>query len=183
MTISRLVARPLLSSIFVVGPAKALKDPEGPAKRAEGLITRVVSPVRQAALRAGIPLPEEPAFWVRVNAGVQLAAALAFATGRAPRISAAVLAGTLVPTTLSGHAFWQETDPAARSQQQVQFAKNLSLLGGLIIAAWDTEDRPGLRWRAQHAALDARRAARQEARVARKEAKVLALQARRAVGR
>ncbi|MFT4288231.1 DoxX family membrane protein [Nocardioides sp.] len=183
MTISRLVARPLLSSIFVVGPAKALKDPEGPAKRADWLLDRVVTPVRRAALRTGIALPEEPTFWVRVNAGVQLAAALALATGRAPRTSAAVLAGTLVPTTLAGHAFWRETDPAARSQQQLQFAKNLSVLGGLVIAAWDTEDRPGVRWRLRHAALDARRAARQEVRVARKEAKVLALQARQAIQR
>ena len=35
--------------------------------------------------------------------------------------------------------------------------KNLGLLGGLLLAAVDTEGRPGLRWRAGHAIDDATR--------------------------
>jgi putative oxidoreductase len=97
-------------------------------------------------------------------------AGLSLATGRMPRISSAVLAATLLPTTAAGHRFWEEKDPAARSNQQIHFFKNLSMLGGLILAAVDTEGRPGLAWRARHGA----RAARREAKHLRREAKLAA---------
>ena len=51
----------------------------------------------------------------------------------------AVLAATLVPTTVAAHSFWQEQDPEVRAKQKVQFLKNLGLLGGLLLAAVDTE--------------------------------------------
>lgn len=165
MTVSRLVARPLLSSMFIAGPLNALKNTEASADRAKRTTDRFVPLAQQLGRRAGVPVPTDPKTWVRINAAVQLAAALGLATGRAPRLSSAVLAGTLVPTTLAGHAFWEETDPAAKAQQRIQFFKNLSMLGGLLIAAGDTDGRPGVAWRARHAAKDARRAARQEARL------------------
>lgn len=80
---------------------------------------------------------------------------LMLATGRFPRVSSFVLAASLVPTTLAGHPFWQEQDKAKRAQQQTQFFKNLSLMGGLIIAAVDTEGRPGVAWRSKKAAAAA----------------------------
>src|SRR5205807_669938 len=55
------------------------------------------------------------------------------------------------PTTLAAHRFWEEEDPELRSQQQVHFVKNLGLLGGLMLAAADTEGKPSLAWRARHA--------------------------------
>lgn len=156
MTVSRKLARPLLSSLFVVGPVMALRDTEMAAKRAERVTTRAV-PLAQ---RAGVPVPDDPALLVRINAAVQLAAAAALATGRMPRVAAGVLAASLVPTTLAGHPFWDETDPAQRKAQLIHFAKNLSIAGGLLIAAGDTDGRPGLAWRARHAAKDAKREAR-----------------------
>jgi uncharacterized membrane protein YphA (DoxX/SURF4 family) len=91
---------------------------------------------------------------------VQIGAGLALATGRLPRLSAAVLAGSLIPTTAAGHRFWEHDDDATRTQQRLHFFKNVSLIGGLIIAAGDTEGRPGVAWRARHAAKDAKREAR-----------------------
>ncbi len=88
---------------------------------------------------------------VKVNAGAMVGAGLLLSTGKLPRLSSVVLAGTLVPTTLAGHRFWEEEDPERKAQQQVHFMKNLGLLGGLILAAVDTEGRPGLAWRAKHA--------------------------------
>ena len=38
-------------------------------------------------------------------------------------------------------------DPAQRTQQRLHFFKNVSMLGGLIIAAGDTEGKPGVAWR------------------------------------
>ena len=109
---------------------------------------------------------------VRINAGVQIAAAAALATGRAPRLSSAVLAASLLPTTIAGHAFWHEQDPAARTLQRLNFFKGISLVGGLLIAGVDTEGRPGVAWRARRAAKDVRREAKVLARQARAEARV-----------
>ena len=46
---------------------------------------------------------------------------------------AAVLAGTLVPTTVAGHPYWQIQDPAARRQQRIHFYKNVGLFGGALL--------------------------------------------------
>jgi putative oxidoreductase len=80
-----------------------------------------------------------------------MAAGGLLALGRLPRLSALALAGSLVPTTLAGHRFWSETDPAKRSMQQIQFFKNVSMLGGLLLAAVDTSGKPSIGWRARHA--------------------------------
>jgi uncharacterized membrane protein YphA (DoxX/SURF4 family) len=156
MTVSRTIARPMLASIFVVGAATALKSPSGTAAKADPVTSRLVPLAR----KAGIPLPEDPETLVKVNAGVQIGAGLALATGRMPRLSAAILAGSLIPTTAAGHRFWEHDDEATRTQQRLHFFKNVALIGGLIIAAGDTEGRPGVAWRARHAAKDARREAR-----------------------
>ena len=168
MTISRLIARPMLSSIFVVGAVTALKNSPGTAAKAESVTGRLVPVLK----KAGLPVPEDPETLVRINAGVQIGAGLALATGRAPRLSAAVLAASLIPTTAAGHRFWEADDDATRTQQRLHFFKNLSLVGGLIIAAGDTEGRPGVVWRTRHAAKDARREARHLARDARREARL-----------
>jgi putative oxidoreductase len=170
MTVSRLIARPMLASIFVVGAATALKNPSGAAVKADPVTSRLV-PLLQ---KAGIPVPDDPETLVRLNAGVQIGAGLALATGRAPRLSAAVLAASLVPTTAAGHRFWESEDPAQRSQQKLHFFKNVSLIGGLIIASGDTEGRPGVAWRARRAVKDARREARRLAHDARREARLAA---------
>lgn len=156
MTVSRMIARPMLASIFVVGATTALKSTSGPAAKADPVTSRLVPLAR----KAGIPLPEDPETLVKLNAGVQIGAGLALATGRLPRLSAAVLAASLVPTTAAGHRFWESDDDATRTQQRLHFFKNVALVGGLIIAAGDTEGRPGLAWRTRHADKDARREAK-----------------------
>ncbi|MGY2702651.1 DoxX family protein [Nocardioides sp. HB32] len=156
MTVSRLIARPMLASIFLVGAAGALRNSSAPAAKADAVTSRLVPLAR----KAGIPLPEDPETLVKLNAGVQIGAALALAMGRAPRLSSAVLAGSLIPTTAAGHRYWEADDNATRSQQQLHFFKNVAIIGGLIIAAGDTEGRPGVAWRTRHAAKDARREAK-----------------------
>ncbi|WP_395655935.1 DoxX family protein [Nocardioides sp.] len=156
MTVSRLIARPMLASIFVVGAATALRNTSGPADKADPVTSRLVPLAR----KAGIPLPEDPETLVKINAGVQVGAGLALATGRFPRLSAAVLAASLVPTTAAGHRFWEYDDATQRTQQRLHFFKNVALIGGLIIASGDTEGRPGVAWRTRHAAKDARREAK-----------------------
>ena len=168
MTLSRTIARPLLASMFLVGGVNALKNPEMLAKRAKPVLDRVAPLLKQSPL----PIPDDPETIVRLNGAVHVAAGLALATGRAPRISAAVLAASLVPTTLGGHRFWEEQDPTVKTQQRLNFFKNLSMLGGLLIAAGDTDGKPGVAWRARRVAKDARREAKHLAASARREAKL-----------
>ncbi|MDN4174267.1 DoxX family membrane protein [Nocardioides sp. SOB77] len=171
MSLSRRLARPMLASVFVVGATNALKNSDALASKAEPVTDTLVGTIKKAAPQ--VPLPDDPQTLVRINAAVQLVAAAALATGRAPRTSAAVLAASLAPTTLAGHRFWEAGDPAERKQHQLHFFKNVSVLGGLIIAAGDTEGRPGVAWRARRAAKDARREARHLAVAARQEAKLV----------
>jgi hypothetical protein len=86
---------------------------------------------------------------VRANGAVQVGAGVLLATGRLPRLASLALIGSIVPTTYAGHRFWEETDDADRAQQRVHFLKNLGLLGGLVLAAVDSEGQPSLSWRAK----------------------------------
>lgn len=170
MTVSRTIARPMLASMFLVGGVNALRNADRLAVRARPVLERLVPLVSKAVPQ--VPVPSDPVTLVRLNAGVQVGAGLSLATGRAPRLSAAVLAVSLVPTTVGGHRFWEEQDPAAKSQQRLNFFKNVSMLGGLLIAAGDTDGKPGVAWRTRRAAKDARREAKHLAAAARREAKL-----------
>lgn len=160
----------MLASMFVFGGVNAIKNAEGHAVAAKPVTDRFV-PLAQKAV-PGAPIPTDAVTLVRINGAAQLVAGLALATGRAPRLSAMVLAGSLVPTTLAGHRFWEESDPGQRKTQQIQFVKNVSMFGGLLLAGVDTEGKPGLVWRAKRAATDTRREARQLAKEARREARL-----------
>lgn len=51
-------------------------------------------------------------------------------------VSYAVLALVLflVPVTFMMHNFWQITDPQSKMMEQIQFTKNMALLGGVLMA-------------------------------------------------
>ena len=170
MTAIRLIARPMLASTFFLGAANALKNAPTLAPKASRVTEKIVPLVQRAAPSA--PIPTDPVTIVRLNAAVQIVAAAALATGRAPRLSSTVLAASLLPTTFAGHAFWAEKDPAVKATQRLNFFKGISLAGGLLIAGVDTEGKPGVAWRAKRAARDVRREARQLARTAKTEARL-----------
>src|ERR1019366_2049771 len=90
------------------------------ALRAPGARVDQAAPML-AAVREIVPLPAGDALVVRGNAAAQVLGGTLLALGRAPRLSALVLAGSLIPTTLAGHAYWRIEDPAARKQQRIQF--------------------------------------------------------------
>lgn len=158
MTISRLLARPLLASMFLYGGVNAIRNAEGHGKAAEPVTDKLTELADRIAPQ--VPIPHDPVTLVRINGAAQLAAGAALATGHVPRISSAVLAASLVPTTLAGHRFWEESDPAQRKAQTINFLKNVSMLGGLLLASVDTEGKPGVAWRARHAVKDAKREAK-----------------------
>jgi putative oxidoreductase len=181
MTLVRRAARPMLASTFVVWGIDSLRDPGRRADSAEKVAPMVRKLVPQ--------LPADTVTLVRINGAVQLAGGLALGAGIFPRLSAAALAVTLVPTTLARHRFWEESDPVMRRMQRQHFMKNLGLLGGLLLAAVDTAGKPGLAWRTRHAGEDlqrsvgrvknrAQREATLAARAARKEAQLLTAETR-----
>ena len=123
MSPTRTLARPLLASMFIAGGYDHLKDPG----------------VRVDAVReAGLAEPEKLVQGVGV---AMLGGGVALATGKLPRLASLVLAGALVPTTYVGHAFWKESDPTTMQMQRANFLKNVSMLGGLLLAAADTGGR------------------------------------------
>jgi putative oxidoreductase len=144
MSISRRIARPMLASMFIAGGLDAIQSPEGKVKAAAA----VTEP-----LKARFPLlPEDAATLVRLNGIVQVGAGALLALGRFRRLAAWALVASVIPTTYAGHRFWEEVDEETRAQQRVHFLKNLGLLGGLILAAVDTEGAPSLGWRARRRA-------------------------------
>jgi putative oxidoreductase len=171
MTVVRRLARPMLASMFIVGGLDALRNPASKVGAAGD-----VGP----SIAAHLPyLPEDTEQLVKINGAAQVGAGVLLALGRFPRLSATVLVGSIVPTTLAGHRFWEiDDDPGRRAQQKIHFFKNVGLLGGLLLAAVDTEGRPGLAWRAQHAGHHVVDTSRHAHKLARLEAKLAARRAR-----
>jgi uncharacterized membrane protein YphA (DoxX/SURF4 family) len=144
MSISRRVARPLLASEFIYGGIDAIRHPESKVE-----VAKVVT----EHLREWLPaLADDPATLVRLNGMMQVGAGGLLALGKFPRLAAVALIGSIIPTTYAGHRFWEESEEESRAQQRTHFFKNLGLLGGLILAALDTEGAPSLGWKTRRQA-------------------------------
>ena len=144
----RRIARPLLSAVFIGQGVETLRNPTVTLEATEPTI---------AALRTlpeplGDKVPSNPETAARINAAVQVGGGLLLATGKLPRIASAALAFTVIPGSLGAHLFWNESDPERKAQKRRDLLTDLSLLGGLIIAAADTAGKPSLGWRSRQAA-------------------------------
>jgi uncharacterized membrane protein YphA (DoxX/SURF4 family) len=144
----RRVARPMLSAAFIARGVDSLRSPKPAADAArptlDGL-SKLPDPV-------GTNVPSNAETVARVNAAVQIGGGLLLASGKLPRLASAALALSVVPGSLGGHTFWNETDPQRKADERRAFLTDVSLIGGLIIAAVDTEGRPSLGWRGRRAA-------------------------------
>jgi len=85
------------------------------------------------AASQGVPLA---AITVPFSGLLSLAGGASILLGYRARLGAALLALFLVPVTLSMHAFWAASDPAAAQLHQIMFMKNVSMLGGALLIAW-----------------------------------------------
>lgn len=139
----RTLSHALLGSAFIVGGVSTLREPTAVLPKAEEVGVPIADKVG---------LPTDPLQLVKLNAGVQIAGGALLALGILPRVAALALAGSLVPTTIAGHRFWEIKEPSQRQQQIIQFAKNASILGGLLGAALDTGGRPSVFWSGRRAA-------------------------------
>jgi len=133
----RPLARSLLAGVFVVGGLHALRR------------SKELAPVA-AELPAGV-VAVPPEQLVKINGAVQIAGAAMLVLDVFPRVGALALAGSLVPTTLAGHRFWEHSGDE-RTTELIHFLKNAGLLGGLVFAALDTGGRPSIFWTTRRAA-------------------------------
>ncbi|MBF6216002.1 DoxX family membrane protein [Nocardia puris] len=148
----RRLARPLLATAFVADGIDTLIHPQSRAKTAATLVQQ-----GERSLPPGVvqKLPSDPGTVVRVNAIAQVSGGVLLALGRAPRFASLVLAATVVPATVTEQDFWAEQDPDRKIAKRNAFLKDVSLLGGLLIASADTEGKPSLGWRGRRAARNA----------------------------
>lgn len=151
----RRIARPLLAVAFVGQGVEALRRPQQAGQTARPAFDSL----KQLPDEIAAKVPSNVETFARANALVQISGALLLASGRLPRVAAGVLACTVIPGSAGGHMFWTETDAQRRVQQRQAFLTDVSLVGGLMIAASDTEGKPSLGWRARRTARRAYRRA------------------------
>ena len=149
MTLFHAASRTMLASYFVSSGIKAVRHPELLVPAAEPVADRMVPLAKKyAPAQVAGYVPEDTKTLVRVNGAAQVLGGLALATGKGRRLGAVVLAASLVPSTLARHPFWTRTTTEEKAQDRAHFVKNVSLLGGVLLAATDTEGKPSLAWRA-----------------------------------
>jgi len=144
----------MLASMFVTGGINSLKNADYLSEPAKPVTERLAPAVDFAT--SSLPVSLESKQMVQLNGAIHVVGGLMLATGRMPRVAALALAATLVPTTLAGHRFWEEDDAQQRANQKVHFFKNVSMMGGLLLASVDTAGKPSLAWQARRQARSAR---------------------------
>ena len=175
MTIVRRIARPLLAAPLIASGVDAFRHPGPHVEIARPLVHRIAGP---------LGLPDDPLLIVRGSGAITAAAGTLLAVGRLPRLSAlAIIIAS--PAAAASPPFWQEKDPELRRTQRTLFLRNLGLVGGALLAAVDTEGKPGLAYRGRAAGRwavggveDVGKAAKSSARSTRKAAKRTAKEAK-----
>ncbi|TFV53692.1 DoxX family protein [Blastococcus sp. TF02A-35] len=145
----RRIARPLLAAPFVYGGISTLRKPQDRVPGARPVVEKIAE---TADKQLPVQVPQDVEQWVKIDAAVRVAAGSLFALNKFPRLTALVLSASIVPTTLAGHRFWEHDDPTERFGQISNFLKNSGLLGGLLLAAVDTEGKPSVGYRTRRAA-------------------------------
>jgi putative oxidoreductase len=112
--VERRAGQALLSIVFVKSGFEVARSPGARVEKAAQL---------------GLP---EPELVVRANGAAMVAGGAALALNKVPRLAAFGLIASMIPTTIAGHPFW-ELEGAERKAQEIHFAKNLGLIGGLVL--------------------------------------------------
>ncbi|MEI6560105.1 MAG: DoxX family protein [Rhodospirillaceae bacterium] len=111
---ARSVGRVLIGQIFVISGVRKIPAFSATAARMAGY---------------GLPVAEAllvPTIALEVGGGLMLAANIY------PDWAAAALALFVVPTTLIFHNFWSVPNAAVAAREQIQFMKNVAIMGGLL---------------------------------------------------
>ncbi|HEY8294352.1 MAG TPA: DoxX family protein [Micrococcaceae bacterium] len=153
MSIIRPLARPLLASTFIVAGLDRLRHADETANQ--------LSPVLAQAVKA-LPFETDEKMLARVVGGTQLGAGILLALGKFSRLSALALTVTSVLNAVVEYRSADTSTAAGRAHRRNQLLKNVSLSGGVLLAAVDTQGRPGLAWRAEHLASAGKKAGKRQ---------------------
>ena len=130
MSLAKFTARSALSAIFVTGGLAEFKNADQLSGAVDGLLEKLPESVRSQIAEV------DPSLLVKVSGGTMLTAGSLLALGIKPRLAATILTAQLVPVTLAGHPFWEKNGDE-KTGEQIQFFKNLGLIGGLLVVALD----------------------------------------------
>lgn len=112
MDVLVLIGRVLFAMIFLASAMGHLKNAEGMAGYAASKGVKNAKPL------------------VQLTGLMLVVGALSVLLGIYAQLGVIVLIAFLIPTSFVMHAFWKETDPMAKMNEQVAFFKNLGLIGG-----------------------------------------------------
>ncbi len=97
--------------------------------------------IGRALASKGVPLPTVAAWLTPI---VETGFAILIAVGYRVRLSALALVLFTIAATVLFHNFWAFADAGARNMQQLQFMKNLAIVGGLLLLVARGGGRLGL---------------------------------------
>lgn len=166
MTLVRVIARPLLASSFVFSGVDRLHTAGATAQQLKPVLAGVTKVVPSAAA-----LTSNEKLVGQVLGATQIGAALLLGIGRFSRVAALLLTVTATVNALVDYRSADASTPEGKKARRAQLLKHLSLIGAVLLAAVDTNGRPGIAWRAEHLALDAKKNAAGFGRDARKQLK------------
>jgi putative oxidoreductase len=109
-----LIARILIGWIFVQSGMGKLMD---------------INAFAASLARNGVPAPTLFAY---IGAPVEFVGGLALLLGFAARYAAALMILFVIVATLIAHRYWQLADAAQHRVQEVNFYKNLAIIGGMM---------------------------------------------------
>ena len=137
MSFLRFVCRSMLASYFVADGLKAALDPEPLVADAEPTALKATEYVERF-LPPDVArfVPTTTQGLVRIHGIVQAVGGLLMATGVFRRLGALILAAAYAPKAIS----------AGRSLNPFNILRDVSLLGGVLIEAGDTQGKPHLGW-------------------------------------
>jgi uncharacterized membrane protein YphA (DoxX/SURF4 family) len=130
----------MLAGYFVVDGVKAVTNPatlEVDAEPFANTLTDVVDKFLPQSVAAKIP--SDTRTLVRIHGGVEIAGAVMMATGLGRRLGAVLLGLAYLPKAVSAL-------PRIKPLNDRVFLREVALLGGVFVAAMDTEGKPNLAW-------------------------------------
>lgn len=168
MSFLRFLSRCLLASFFVADGLKAAIDPAPLVEDAEPL-AKAVTDMNERFLPHWIAgkMPKKTETFVRLHGSVEALGGVMLGTGIFRRTGAALAAAAYLPKLIS-------TRPSLFDFTQLDFLRDVALLGGAMVAAGDTGGKPSYAWLASHkrwAAAEAKAASKAAVKAAAKKQK------------
>lgn len=140
MSLLRFAARSMLAGYFVADGVTAVSHPEPLVDQTAGMAQTVSKTVRRLLPESlKDKVPDDPATYVRIHGAIQVAGATMLATGFLRRFGAGLLALAYLPRVIAAR-------PRRAGAADRRFLRELALLGGVAIAAMDTQGKPNLAW-------------------------------------